>query len=324
MKSKRSNVPVNGSKQYYVNVTKKPQEKSSLRSDAQIWSQRNSSVDDKDLTYNPFDETVPVYFRDAMDAIFGIPFGGSIAYMGGGDLKPRTAWAPSGRGASALIGKYGDKMPISLAVESGGFRDGDFARILINGIDYSPNEKGFNIVILNPQDMDAYVGCFDTHSHTSNESQHLVNFLEQISPSHIVLIAVRGDAARRLHQSARKALENIGLILPKSDDHIRLGKLVGTLTISKSADLLQMCSVVNAPKCTEILLSGGWDINYCKMHGSHNTALIDAVFFGSFDVVRVLLQYKANTQLVNKWGESALDVAKKLYGVDNLEALLKL
>src|SRR5690349_20728995 len=52
---------------------------SPLRPSARVWTPKVLA----DASYNPFEETCPVGFRDAMDAIFGLPFGGSLAFLGG-------------------------------------------------------------------------------------------------------------------------------------------------------------------------------------------------------------------------------------------------
>jgi hypothetical protein len=225
-----------------------------------------------------------------------------------------------GAGLASIKLQINEKLTVE--VTSGGMNDGDLAKICINGADYCPNQRGVNILVVDTKTLDAYVGVFDTHTHIGNESSHLTRFLTAIPESNVVLIAVRYDAARRMHPEARSALLSRGVELPAMDNVDLLERVVKSVDPNRGADLLSMAATVNAFKCAELLLKSGWDVNHQKRHGSRNTPLLDAVFHGSVDVVRVLLEAKANAELHNKWQETAGDIASKLFGFHSLEEMV--
>jgi len=253
-----------------------------------------------------------------MDAIFGMPFGGSMAFLRAPD-KTKTIWRHAGEGAVVLTESVSDAVQVQ--IESAGFLDGDYAKLIVNGRDLSPNAKGINILVVNPETLDAYVGVFDTFTVHSTDSHLLIRFLENISASALVLLAVRFDAARRLHPLARTKLRELGLDFPIADDATALQEAIKDLAVTGAEELLTFCGVANAPKCARFLAENGWDIDFQKDHGSKNTPLLDAVFHGSVSVVQVLLSLGADTRRLNKWSESAADIALKLYGFASLEEM---
>jgi hypothetical protein len=269
--------------------------------------------------FNPYDVNAPKEFRTGIDAIYGLPFGGSLAFVFDGS-KPHTVCKSMGSGLAELKVQISEKLTVE--VVSGGMHDGDVAKILINGNDYSPNQKGVNILVVDTKTLDAYVGVFDTHTHIGNESSHLTRFLTAIPESHVVLVAIRYDAARRMHPEARQALKQRGVDIPEMDNAAVLEEVVKGVDPNRGADLLSMAATVNAFHCAEVLLKNGWDVNHQKRHGSRNTPLLDAVFHGSVDVVRVLLDAHANVDLQNKWQETAIDIATKLFGFHSLEEMV--
>jgi hypothetical protein len=270
--------------------------------------------------YNPYDKLAPKAFRKGMDAIYGLSFGGSLAFVFDGH-KNQTVWTPAGNGPAKIQVSISEKLQIE--VISGGLCDGDCAQILINGKNYSPNERGVNILVVDPNSLDAYVGVFDTHTHIGNESSHLARFISAIPEKNIVLIAVRYDATRRMHQEARRALQQKGVSFPSIDNVESLSEVIGEINPSLGAELLSMAATVNAWKCADLLLEKGWNVNYQKKHGSRNTPLLDAVFHGSVAVVEVLLKYGANQTLQNKWHETAKDIVTKLFGFETPEQMVE-
>jgi len=202
--------------------------------------------------------------------------------------------------------------------------DGDYARLIINGTDYSPNQKGINILVIDPQTLDAYIGAFDTHAHVGNESHHLTKFLASVPATHVLILAVRADASRRLHYQARLALQERGVDFPSPDNAEMLLDSIDSKAFNrnKAAELLLFAAIVNAPKCAKILIDHGWDINYQRKHGSQNTALLDATFHGSVETLELLLEHGANRSITNKWSETAEDIATKLFGFASVEAMI--
>jgi len=269
--------------------------------------------------FNPYDVNAPKEFRAGIDAIYGMPFGGSLAFVFDG-VKAHTVCKSMGSGQAALKVQVNEKLTVD--VISGGMNDGDVAKIMINGNDYCPNQRGVNILVVDTKTLDAYVGVFDTHTHIGNESSHLTRFLIAIPETHVVLVAIRYDAARRMHPEARQALKARGVDLPEMDNAAALAEVLKGVDANCGADLLSMAATVNAVKCANLLLKSGWDVDHQKRHGSRNTPLLDAVFHGSIDVVRVLLEARANADLQNKWQETAIDIATKLFGFHSLEEMV--
>jgi len=269
--------------------------------------------------FNPYDANAPKEFRAGIDAIYGMPFGGSLAFVFDG-VKAHTVCKSMGSGQASLKVQVNEKLTVD--VISGGMNDGDVAKIMINGNDYCPNQRGVNILVVDTKTLDAYVGLFDTHTHIGNESSHLTRFLTAIPETNVVLVAIRYDAARRMHPEARQALKSRGVDLPELDNADALAQVVKEVDPNRAADLLSMAATVNAVKCAEVLLKNGWDVDHQKRHGSRNTPLLDAVFHGSIDVVRVLLEAHANADLQNKWQETAIDIATKLFGFHSLEEMV--
>jgi hypothetical protein len=270
--------------------------------------------------YNAFEASAPSAYRTALDAIYGLPFCGSLAFIGHAG-ENATAWRRVGAGSAVLERQIGQN---NIRVESAGLLDGDLARMVINGVDYSPNQKGINILVVDPKTLDAYVGVFDTHTHIGNESHHLAKFLDSIPPTHFVLLAVRHDASRRLHPTARTALQAHGVAIPAPDNAEILQDAIESHAFSKdkAKELLSICATINAPKCAEVLIEAGWEVNYQRNHGSRNTPLLDATFHGSVETMSVLLNAGAEVKLKNKWNETAEDMATKLFGFDTLEAMI--
>lgn len=269
--------------------------------------------------YNPYDPKAPTAFRSGIDAIYGLPFGGSLAFIYDG-TNGTTSWKKMGDGMASLDATISEKLTVSAM--SGGLSDGDFSKILVNGVDYSPNQKGINILVIDPVTLDAYVGVFDTHTHIGNESSHLTRFLSSIPEKHLIVLSVRYDASRRLHPDARAALVRRGVEIPAIDSAEQLSIVIEQIDLTLGAELLSMAATVNAHKCARLLLEKGWDVNHQKKHGSRNTPLLDAVFHGSVAVVKVLLECNADRTLANKWHETAGDIAIKLFGYSSLEQMV--
>jgi len=265
-------------------------------------------------------ECDPTY-RKAVNAIFGLPFGGSLSFIRNGLTNESfTEFNSFGEGQTMIPTVLVSSGKLAVTVESVGLGNVDepAARLYVNGKDFSPNQTGFNFLVINPSTMDAYVAVFNTSSQIGNESSHMAKFIYSIDPSCIVLIGVKGDGVRRLHPIARTALAYLGLELPAPDNSEALNEVITEIPVDNdsTADLLNLCAVVNAPQCALRLVQAGWNVNHQKKHGTQNTALLDSVFYGSFNVARVLIQQcQADLSITNKWGESAPVIAEKLFGL---------
>jgi hypothetical protein len=105
---------------------------------------------------------------------------------------------------------------VDITVESGGFFDGCFARICINGESVMECERGMNCVVLDPlsgklRERDS----FDVHI-SKEESEELTRFIEFIEEGMIVVVAAKDDASENFSESARVACESIGSSMVRS------------------------------------------------------------------------------------------------------------
>lgn len=96
-----------------------------------------------------------------------------------------------------------------VSVLSAGEEVGDFGHIYINGQEVSPNQRGYNIAILQP-DGTLRTANFDTHLDPA-ASTSLANFLASSPPDALIALAAADEASARLSQDAVDALHTIGV-----------------------------------------------------------------------------------------------------------------
>ncbi len=114
---------------------------------------------------------------------------------------------------SRAIGSTGVTSPAHITVRSAGKDIGDFGHIYVNGVDLSPNRRGYNLVALAP-DTGALIAAdaFDTHDpRTLGESARLAAWVADLPPGTIVAGAVRDAAALNLGEDALAALRSLGV-----------------------------------------------------------------------------------------------------------------
>lgn len=106
--------------------------------------------------------------------------------------------------------------PLSIVVRSAGEEQGDFGHIYVNGVDQSPNARGYNIVAIDPL-TGAIDGRenFDTFA-SDLESTRMGQFIDQIPNGKIVAVAVRDEASQHLTPAATEALKSLGAKLDLS------------------------------------------------------------------------------------------------------------
>jgi hypothetical protein len=97
-----------------------------------------------------------------------------------------------------------------LVVQSAGQEVGDFGHIYVDGRNVSPNERGYNIVVLNPESgaVEA-TAVFDTHL-DDGASRAMADFLAGVPAGRIVAVAAADEASRLLGPEAVTALWGIG------------------------------------------------------------------------------------------------------------------
>jgi hypothetical protein len=97
---------------------------------------------------------------------------------------------------------------LALLVESAGQEVGDFGHIYLNGVDVSPYQRGYNLVVISPQG-DTVVASFDTHL-DSDASTAMAQFIAAVPEGHTVAVAAADEASMNLGEEAVTALRSIG------------------------------------------------------------------------------------------------------------------
>ncbi len=105
---------------------------------------------------------------------------------------------------------YVSSRPVNVVLRSAGEEQGDFGHIYLEGREVSPNARGYNLVVLDPN-TDAVVSAaaFDTFA-SEAESARMAEFIRGIPDGYTVLAVVRDEASRRLTADAVIALRSIG------------------------------------------------------------------------------------------------------------------
>jgi hypothetical protein len=122
-------------------------------------------------------------------------------------LAPVTELAPG----SWPVGETGVESPASILVRGAGEETGDFAHIYVNGVDVSSNERGYNLVALDPRDGGVVRSAsFDTHADASAGSR-LAAWVAELPPGTIVAGAARDEASMSLSEEGVSALRSLGV-----------------------------------------------------------------------------------------------------------------
>ncbi len=110
-------------------------------------------------------------------------------------------------------GKTYDLVPLppdlDIQFESAGLVDGNYSRILIHGENRSLNKRGINLVILSWHGELIKSLNFDTYK-SSEESDSLATFLNQLPVGQIVVFSVKDDASYSLTKMARETIASMG------------------------------------------------------------------------------------------------------------------
>lgn len=114
------------------------------------------------------------------------------------------------RDGDYVIGESGVSAPVNILVKSAGEEVGDFGHIYVDGRDVSADERGYNVVVLDPvSGLVESTGHFDTFAR-EEESRRLADFIVAIPEGKIVAVAVADEASLHLTQEAVEALATIG------------------------------------------------------------------------------------------------------------------
>jgi hypothetical protein len=112
--------------------------------------------------------------------------------------------------ASYFIGGTATISPVGITVESAGQEVGDLSHIYVDGRNVSPEGRGYNLAIIDPQTgaVEA-TASFDTHL-DEGASRAMADLMASIPEGRIVAVAVRDEASRLLGEDAVQALRTIG------------------------------------------------------------------------------------------------------------------
>jgi hypothetical protein len=111
------------------------------------------------------------------------------------------------------IGKTNVSLPVDITVQSAGIYGGNFAKIVVDGEDYSPDKRGYNIAVIDPTTGEVEkVENFDTRSDERGKffAQKMAEFLEDIPDGKIVVCAVKDEGSKYLSATCVQALKRIG------------------------------------------------------------------------------------------------------------------
>jgi Interleukin-like EMT inducer len=114
------------------------------------------------------------------------------------------------RDARYRIGTTGTLSPGDLRVRSAGQPYGDASSILLNGVELSPNQRGYNLVAVDSAGVLIGVAAFDTFADAAAAAR-LAAWVHALSPGTIVAGAVRDEASDRLSAEAVRALSALGV-----------------------------------------------------------------------------------------------------------------
>jgi len=96
-----------------------------------------------------------------------------------------------------------------ITIISAGEETGNLGHIYVNGVDVSPNQRGFNVAIITEGGTVLDTAAFDTHADPA-ASHALAEFLAAAPNDAIIAIAVKDEASMQLTQEGVNALKAIG------------------------------------------------------------------------------------------------------------------
>ncbi|MDW8268422.1 MAG: interleukin-like EMT inducer domain-containing protein [Anaerolineae bacterium] len=171
------------------------------------------------------------------------------------------------------IGATGVTSPVHVTVRSAGKDIGDFGHVFVNGVDYSPNRRGYNLVAIAPTDGAVLAAAhFDTHDpFVSGPSAALAAWIEALPDGVIVAGAVRDAAALNLGEDAVQALRRLGVVgdirghLRRAHAFIGVKGAAAGTAAEVTSDLWPATVAVGdgltEPRPTLALLGLGWETN---------------------------------------------------------------
>ncbi|MDZ7338038.1 MAG: C25 family cysteine peptidase [candidate division KSB1 bacterium] len=102
---------------------------------------------------------------------------------------------------------------LPLRVESAGFHDGQYARVLVGGTPALAQGRGHNVAVVHPGTGQVLAAqAFDTYE-SSSEADRMAEFISQVPEGMIVLAAIADEGSQSMTELAYAALETIGSAL---------------------------------------------------------------------------------------------------------------
>lgn len=96
-----------------------------------------------------------------------------------------------------------------ITVVSAGEEAGNLGRIYLNGVDVSPNRRGYNVAIIAPDGTLLQAAAFDTHL-DAGASAALAGFIAAAPADALIAVAAADEASNALTEEAVTALASIG------------------------------------------------------------------------------------------------------------------
>lgn len=107
----------------------------------------------------------------------------------------------------------GQQSQASLVAYSAGEETGNFAHLYVNGVDHSPQRRGYNVIELDPASAEVVRAAnFDTFSRPE-EQRALAQWLSAVDPDHWVMGAVQDEGSLYLGDEGVAALKQIGVAM---------------------------------------------------------------------------------------------------------------
>ena len=136
---------------------------------------------------------------------------------------------------------------LSLVVRSAGQETGDFAHIYVNGVDRSPNRRGYNLVALDGRDGRLLgAAAFDTHGDPA-ASHQLALWVQALPAGTVVAGGARDDASMALTPEAGAALRSLGAAVDLRGrfrwGHAFIGRTGSSAPVGEHADGLRVAQV---------------------------------------------------------------------------------
>ena len=103
-----------------------------------------------------------------------------------------------------------DGVPVSLLVRSAGQETGDFGHIYADGVERSPNRRGYNLVAVSPDGRVLDAANFDTHADPAANTR-LAEWVAALPVGTRVAGAARDEASLNLTQEGVDALRSLGV-----------------------------------------------------------------------------------------------------------------